>query len=137
MQAVLATVVGPEFAREFAIYTGDVVPRKKPAPDIYEFALAGLGVDAADAVVVEDSHIGLNAAVAANLRTIVTLSAFTQDEDMRGAAIVVSSLGDPGSAPIVVHANASGIDVGSYVSGDDVVALLAAPVPAPHTPLSK
>lgn len=134
VRAVLDTVVGPAFAREFSIYTGDVVARKKPAPDIYEHALAQLGIDAEHAVVIEDSHIGLNAAVAAKLRTIVTLSAFTQDEDMRGAAMVVSSLGEPDAPPIVVRANASGHDIGRFISVDDVVALLATPLPT--APLS-
>ena len=127
VRAVLATVVGPDFAKAFEIYAGDVVPRKKPAPDIYEYALERLGIDSEHAIVVEDSHIGLRAALGARLCTIVTLSAFTQDEDVRGAALVVSSLGEPGAEPIVVRANDSGIDVGSYVSVEDVVGLLATP----------
>ena len=44
------------------------MPRKKPAPDIYQLAAAQLGVAPARCVVVEDSRIGLAAAKAAGMR---------------------------------------------------------------------
>lgn len=95
VRAVLWHAVGEELASNFSIYAGDIVPAKKPAPDIYLHALEDMGVDASDAVVVEDSRNGLEAAVAAGLPTVVTVSSFTGDEDFSGAALVVSSLGDP------------------------------------------
>jgi HAD superfamily hydrolase (TIGR01509 family) len=92
--AVLEHVVGEERAAGFRIYAGDVVARKKPAPDIYELAIADLGISAKDAVVVEDSENGLRAALAAGLKTIVTVSSYTAEENFGGAALVVSSLGE-------------------------------------------
>lgn len=94
VRAVLRRAVGEELATAFSVYAGDIVPRKKPAPDIYLHALADLGVAPEDAVVVEDSGIGLRAARAAGIATIVTVSAYTAEEDFAGAAIVLSSLGD-------------------------------------------
>ncbi|MCC9206480.1 HAD-IA family hydrolase [Arthrobacter sp. zg-Y769] len=95
VRAVLAHAVGDDLAAHFSVFAGDVVSAKKPAPDIYLLALRELGVEPQDAVVVEDSANGLRAAVGAGLRTVVTVSGFTRGEDFAGAALVVSSLGDP------------------------------------------
>ena len=96
MRAVLEHVVGERLAARFRVLAGDVVPAKKPAPDIYLLAIDRLGVDADDALVVEDSRNGLLAAVAAGLRCVVTVSGYTESEDHHEAVLVVSSLGDPG-----------------------------------------
>lgn len=93
VEAVLRHAVGDEMARRFRVFAGDVVPRKKPAPDIYQLAVRELAVDPDDAVVVEDSGIGLRAARAAGLRTIVTISGFTAGDDFSEASLVVDSLG--------------------------------------------
>lgn len=47
------------------IYGVDHVPSPKPAPDLYHYAAARLGVGAADCVIVEDSLVGLRAGLAA------------------------------------------------------------------------
>ena len=44
--------------------------RRKPAPDIYLFALRSLGIGPEEAVAVEDSPLGVAAAVAAGIRCI-------------------------------------------------------------------
>ena len=94
VRAVLRRAVGERLAERFSVFAGDIVARKKPAPDIYLHALAALGVATKDAVVVEDSGIGLRAARSAGLPTVVTVSAYTGDDDFDGAALVLSSLGD-------------------------------------------
>ncbi len=103
---------------------GDVVPAKKPAPDIYLLALERLGIEPGEAVVVEDSRNGLLAARAAGLATVVTVNDYTRDEDFGEAALVVSSLGDPGAAPIEVLANRSAARPGDYVTLADLGACL-------------
>jgi HAD superfamily hydrolase (TIGR01509 family) len=125
VRAVLESVVGAEFAREFAVFAGDIVPNKKPAPDVYELALARLEVGARDALVIEDSRQGLLAAVAAGLTCIVTLSAFTTEERMDEATLVLSSLGEPGGIATQVLANRSRARIGAYVTPDDLRAGLA------------
>ncbi len=98
VEAVLASVVGPATrARMAGVWAGDVVPAKKPAPDIYLLALRELGLSADDAVVVEDSESGARAAAAAGLRHVVTVSSFTGDDPFPAAAVVLSDLGEPGS----------------------------------------
>jgi beta-phosphoglucomutase-like phosphatase (HAD superfamily) len=52
------------------IYSRDHVAHAKPAPDMYQYAAARLGVDPADCVVVEDSAPGLTAGVAAGCHVI-------------------------------------------------------------------
>ncbi len=84
-----------ELAGAFAfVGAGDVVARKKPAPDIYTYVLEHLGLDPARAIAIEDSANGLRAARAARLATIVTVSSYTTDEDFAGAAAVLSDLGE-------------------------------------------
>lgn len=50
------------------LYSGQEMPRAKPAPDLYLHAAAQLGLEAADCVVVEDSPAGAKAAQAAGMR---------------------------------------------------------------------
>lgn len=103
VRAVLEHAVGAERAREVEVFAGDVVPHKKPAPDIYLLALDRLGADPAQTVVVEDSANGLRASLAAGLTTVVTVSAYTAAEDFTGAALVLTSLGDDGEPARVLH----------------------------------
>lgn len=95
VRSVLDHAMGAELAKKFSVFAGDVVPRKKPAPDIYELAVARLGLDPTRVVVIEDSANGLRAARDAGLGCVVTTSAYTAREDFTGALLVVSSLGDP------------------------------------------
>lgn len=127
VRAVLEHAVGAERAAEFVVFAGDIVAAKKPAPDIYRLALDRLGVAASDALVVEDSSNGLRAALAAGIRSIITVSSYTRREDFSGASLVLSSLGDPGN-PLTVLAAPAGITPGDTFDLDDVVALLATPL---------
>lgn len=98
MESVLCVLdlLGPGRKSWFEhVLAGDVVSRKKPDPAVYLLALERLGLDAAECVVIEDSHIGLRAALAAGIRCLVTTSAYTLDEDFSGASRVVGNLGDP------------------------------------------
>jgi HAD superfamily hydrolase (TIGR01509 family) len=52
------------------IYVTSMVPRPKPAPDIYLFAAHKLGASPADCLVVEDSPAGAAAALAAGMRVV-------------------------------------------------------------------
>lgn len=116
VRAVLEHAVGPDLAARFAVFAGDVVPHKKPAPDIYLLALRETGLDPREVVVVEDSANGLRAALAAGLTTVVTVSSYTADEDFSGAALVVSSLGDPPAEPATVLADPHDLAVDGAVT---------------------
>lgn len=75
-----------EFA---AVVTGDDVAHLKPHPEAYLQALERLGLEAADALAIEDSPPGLAAALAADLACLVVTSAYTRTEPFPGAAAVV------------------------------------------------
>ena len=126
VRAVLEYAVGKERADRFDVFlAGDCVPRKKPAPDIYLLALERLGVDPAEALVVEDSRNGLEAAHAAGLRCLVTVNGYTEKEDFSEAILVVSSLGDPDGEQMTVIANRSAARPGAFVTLADLEACLA------------
>jgi len=130
VQATLERAVGPNVAQSVRVFAGDIVPRKKPAPDIYALALRELGVAAADAVVVEDSRNGLLAATGAGIACLVTVNDFTAGEDFSEAALVVTSLGDPGAGDrTVVLANRSRAAPGELVTLADLASLKGAPMP--------
>jgi len=80
------------------IGAGDIVPAKKPAPDIYLWVLEKLGLPVAECLAFEDSENGLRAALGAGLRTIVTTNDYTLDHVFDGAALVLPDLGDTDSA---------------------------------------
>ncbi len=86
---------GPDRKARFEfVHAGDVVAKKKPAPDIYLLALETLGLPPHECMVIEDSRNGLLAARGAGLPTLVTTSTYTVDEDFTGAVKVVPELGD-------------------------------------------
>lgn len=88
--------LGPGTTEWFeVIAAGDIVPAKKPAPDIYHHALEKLGLPAVECLAFEDSENGLRASLGAGLKTLVTINDYTHDHDFRGAAVVLSDLGEP------------------------------------------
>jgi HAD superfamily hydrolase (TIGR01509 family) len=124
VRSVLDSVVGHETAEAIPIFAGDVVPAKKPAPDIYLLALESLGAGAETTIVVEDSAVGMRAAISAGLACIVTPSSYTAAEDFTPAAAVVTSLGDDGES-ISVLSNPHDVEFGDVVEVDALQQLLA------------
>ena len=127
VRAVLEHVVGAGTAARFAVFAGDAVPAKKPDPGIYLLTLEQLGVDPADAIVVEDSRNGLLAATRAGLACVVTVNDYTRDEEFGEAVLVVSELGDAGRPPIEVLANRGAARPAAYLTLDDLRACLGGP----------
>jgi HAD superfamily hydrolase (TIGR01509 family) len=126
VRAILDFAVGPERSARFDLFlAGDVVPKKKPDPAIYLLALERLGVPPSEALVVEDSRNGLLAAVGANLRCVMTVNGYTEEEDSSEAVLVVTSLGDPGGERTRVIANRSRANPGDYITLADLEACLA------------
>lgn len=52
------------------VYTASMVTRPKPAPDLFQYAAAQMGVPVGECVVVEDSPGGVRAAVSAGMRVL-------------------------------------------------------------------
>ena len=126
VEAVLSHAMGEATAKRFSlVLAGDCVKAKKPAPDIYLLAAVRLGADPKQCVVVEDSNNGLQSAVAAGMKCVVTVSGYTREEDFTAAAIVVSSLGDPGGEVCQVLANRSVARPAGYLTVADLEKILA------------
>ncbi|HEY9769199.1 MAG TPA: HAD family hydrolase [Coleofasciculaceae cyanobacterium] len=89
------------------IAAGDIVPAKKPAPDIYRYVIQKIKLPAQNILVLEDSDNGLEAATAAGLKTIVTVNNYTENQDFSRAALVVSDLGEPEQPCRVIQGNFS------------------------------
>lgn len=94
--ALLETALSPESPSWFeVIAAGDIVAEKKPAPDIYLYALEKMKLNASDCIAIEDSYQGLQAALRANLKTVITLNDYTRNDDFTGAMLVINQLGEP------------------------------------------
>jgi len=91
---LVKTLMGPERAAKFQIFAGDMVKVKKPAPDVYNMAVDTMSLDKSRCVIVEDTHIGLGAAKAADISCLVTKSSYSAAEDFTGASMIVEELGD-------------------------------------------
>jgi len=91
---LIKTLMGPERAAKFQVFAGDMVKAKNPAPDVYNMAVDAMNLDKSRCVIVEDTHIGVGAATAADISCIVTVSSYSAGEDFTGAAMVVDELGD-------------------------------------------
>jgi len=83
------------------IAAGDIVPAKKPAPDIYEWALCELRLGPESCLAFEDSRNGLKSSLGAGIKTLITVNGYTADESFDGAVAVLSDLGEP-EAPLRV-----------------------------------
>jgi HAD superfamily hydrolase (TIGR01509 family) len=75
-----------------AIATGDDVAHNKPAPDVYLFAAAQLGVKPERCLVFEDSMPGVTAAKAAGMTVVAVSSPHTRKLDYSLADAVIDTL---------------------------------------------
>jgi len=90
------------------IGAGDIVPAKKPAPDIYNFVLRELRLSPGSCLAFEDSSHGLRSALRANVKTVVTVNDYTAGQDFAGAALVLDQVGGPGAPFRVLSGDAGG-----------------------------
>jgi len=104
-EKVVNAVVGPERLAKFdVILAGDQVERKKPDPQIYNMAREKLGISASKCVVIEDSIVGLNAALAAGMKCIITPTPSTANGDFveKGATAMLENLNPAGGKQVEV-----------------------------------
>ena len=74
---------------------GDIVPRKKPAPDIYDWVLGELRLAPQQVIAFEDSGHGVTSAADAGIpRIVVTVNGYTAGQDFAKASVVLDTLGD-------------------------------------------
>ncbi|GMH37855.1 hypothetical protein BSKO_05739 [Bryopsis sp. KO-2023] len=94
VSTIVKVLLGLEVAEVMPVYAGDIVPKKKPSPDIYQLAAKELGVDPEKCLVIEDSKIGLQAAKAAGMKCFVTKSSYTTGENFESADGIYDCIGD-------------------------------------------
>jgi HAD superfamily hydrolase (TIGR01509 family) len=96
VNALLEAILGADAPAWFStIAAGDMVRAKKPAPDIYQYAVEKLGVAAAACVAFEDSANGVQAARGAGIAVVATPSLYASDDDFSQATSLLSDLGEP------------------------------------------
>jgi len=90
------------------IAAGDIVPAKKPASDIYHWALQEMKLRPEQCLAFEDSHNGLRASRGAGVKTLVTVNGYTAHERFDDALAVLSDLGEPDAPFEVLQGDAGG-----------------------------
>jgi HAD superfamily hydrolase (TIGR01509 family) len=89
--AVLDALLGPARVGGLDVFlAGDDVKSKKPNPEIYETAAKRLGIPPESCCVVEDSSIGVAAAVGAGMRCVVTYTPSTASQAFGDAERIVA-----------------------------------------------
>lgn len=112
LDALIEHSLGKEWFDRFAVLAaGDIVPAKKPAPDIYNYAIEQLGVSADETIALEDSSNGWKSVRDADMKCVVTINDYTAAHDFSGADLVVSDLGEPENEAINVIQNPNKLDI--------------------------
>lgn len=90
VEALLKPAFGVSWRKIFPkILAGDIVSRKKPAPDIYRLALSALDKAPQDCVAIEDSRNGVISARGAGLSVVAVRSTYCRDDDLSDADLVL------------------------------------------------
>ncbi len=102
--SLLSATLGKDSLDWFdVIAAGDIVPAKKPAADIYNFALEKLGLAPEQCIAFEDSRNGILSSLGAKLPTIITTNGYTKEDDFSGAELITDGFGDKGQPFNVSH----------------------------------
>lgn len=106
--ALLSHTLGAESIDWFeVIAAGDIVPAKKPAPDIYQYALDEMKLSADECIAFEDSENGIKSSAGANLCTIITINDYTQNHDFTDACIVLDQMGEADQPFSIISGNST------------------------------
>jgi HAD superfamily hydrolase (TIGR01509 family) len=121
--ALIGNTLGSDALDWFeCIAAGDIVPAKKPAPDIFDYCLQQMDLKAEECIVFEDSENGVRSACAALITTIVTLNDYTKNDNFNGAITVLDHMGDPGIPCKLISGHAIS---NSFITVNDLKALHA------------
>jgi HAD superfamily hydrolase (TIGR01509 family) len=83
------------------VVTGSDVTVLKPDPAVYFETLARLDVSPSNAIAIEDSTNGVQAAQAAGLRCVAVVNGYTRSQDLSGAVAVLDDLARPGGVSVL------------------------------------
>ena len=103
VSALLNNALGGDAESWFEVIgAGDIVPAKKPAPDIYTYVLQEMNLQPSQCMAFEDSRNGILASLAAGLPTVITVNGYTEHDDFTGAEVVLDQMGEPCSPATVL-----------------------------------
>ncbi|GAQ84818.1 Haloacid dehalogenase-like hydrolase (HAD)-superfamily hydrolase subfamily IA [Klebsormidium nitens] len=89
----LSNLIGKDrFESLDCFLAGDDVNKKKPDPEIYVEAVKRLGIPAEKCLVIEDSAIGLAAALGGGMSCVITTTPSTASQKFEGAAAVYGDM---------------------------------------------
>ena len=109
VEALLVNTLGAGSMAWFeVIAAGDIVPAKKPAPDIYTWALGQMSLSPDECLAFEDSRNGILSSQAAKLATIISINGYTAEDDFSGAILVVDHWGEPDNPFKVIAGDVGG-----------------------------
>jgi len=95
--ALLTYTLGAESIGWFEVIgAGDIVPAKKPSPDIYNFVMEKMHLKPESCIAFEDSYNGIQSSTQAGLPTIITTNGYTENDDFSSALVVLDKMGEPG-----------------------------------------
>eukprot|EP00890_Picochlorum_soloecismus_P006787 jgi/Picsp_1/933/NSC_04418-R1_protein len=90
---VLESLLGKERFEGLDLFmAGDDVKAKKPDPLIYNEAAKRLGKDPSTCLVIEDSLIGLQAALGAGMQCVITYTGSTKEQEFPGSSAVFKDM---------------------------------------------
>jgi beta-phosphoglucomutase-like phosphatase (HAD superfamily) len=108
VNALLENSLDGEMSKFFSVIAaGDMVEKKKPAPDIYLLALEQLGLSAQECLAIEDTNQGLIASTTAGLTTVITVNEYTQNQNFAWASLVLNHLGEIDNPFTVIQGNSN------------------------------
>ncbi|TNF94302.1 MAG: HAD family hydrolase [Gammaproteobacteria bacterium] len=109
VEALLVNNIGGDVLDWFdVIAAGDIVPKKKPAPDIYNLTLNEMNLSPQECLAIEDSENGVKSATTAGVPVMVTLSEYSEGHDLDDAILIVDGLGDETHTPSVIKGSLNG-----------------------------
>ena len=113
---VLESLLGKERFEGLDLFmAGDDVKAKKPDPLIYNEAAKRLGKDPSACLVIEDSLIGLQAALGAGMQCIITYTGSTKEQEFPGSSAVFKDMNNVDFTMLASGAY-NGFDTRSFVA---------------------
>jgi len=94
VKVILESTLGKDALNFFEVVAAGDIVEKKPASDIYDLVLDKMNLNCNECVVIEDSEIGFQSVNSAGLKTVITLSEYTNTKNFKGALVVLDHLGE-------------------------------------------
>jgi len=107
VDALMSANFGTNWEKYFqVIETCDTTKEKKPNPAVYKNVLSKSKLKAENVIAIEDTPNGLEAALRASIKTVVTVHRMTAENFFHNSSLVLDSMGEPEQPFNVLSGNA-------------------------------